>query len=968
MVEPVDPFRRAVRSPGYGKAVFFAALIVLIAAALALRLCALDKAPPWLWWDEATQGLDARDLLHGHFQVFFPRAQGKEPLYIYLSTPFVAAWDGQPFAVRLAGALTGVLMVPALVIAGRVLWRKRPMLGAWAGLLAAGFWVTNFWPQSINRIGFQVNAMPLMLTLAVVAWLNWTHRPTRGRAATFGLLAGLALATYLAARITPLLWLALYLLLPSATRRRLRPSLVWALGGFALAAGPLLIYFLLQPGEALARVDSFANLYQAPTLRGQIALLLVSVKQVLGGFLGFTGDPIPRHNIPNRAPFSPALAALFGLGLVLALWSLRRWSERGRTLLLWWAALCIPAVLSANSNPHFPRLLAALAPAFLLAAWPIAALVGWLRGTQRSPALRRALVVATAAAAALLIVAEGANTAQAYFVTWAQHTDLYTWYQGEVWSLAQRAADGERIIAPLDADSAGGLDYAFSNAPIQHLEVDEATVSDWLTAHVTDAAGGRVSAPVWEEEPYIYADPLELVPYYLDREGAQLSEAHAHGYRLLTFNVGPQPQFAAAGRVVTLNQPFSPTLTLTGARWGAASPNADRNDDTAAAGTRFWAVLTWQVATAGPRPAGIRVAVDVVDAVGHRLETSEKPLWDPRLPAISGPERVLHTYHLITVPGTQAPGPVTLEARAYDAATMAPLRPPAGTSRFTVALAAATVTPAQQPVAVETLHITHPMTATLGPLSLLGLDAFPSTAAPGQEVTLRLYWRVTSALTAGQAYTVTLGERAAGGRVTLPAGLTAGQVVHTYADLRVPADMASGVYPLMLRGADGKAAQLGQLGVAGRPRQFEPPTLSQTANTAFGGALTLLGLSETPATLHAAAGQAITITLVWRANGTPAADLVRFVHLLGPDGKPLAQLDTPPCGGECPASSWLPGEMIVDRVQLTLPAGLAAGSYPLAVGWYDRSAAGAPRLPVRDAAGAPAAGDLFVLPVKVVSP
>ena len=107
-------------------------LVALTGLALILRTWDLNTTPPWLWWDEATQGLDARSLLSGQFRVFFPSAMGKEPLYIYLTTPFVAAWDGEPFAVRLAGALLGALMVPALYAAGRALWPARPTSGCGA--------------------------------------------------------------------------------------------------------------------------------------------------------------------------------------------------------------------------------------------------------------------------------------------------------------------------------------------------------------------------------------------------------------------------------------------------------------------------------------------------------------------------------------------------------------------------------------------------------------------------------------------------------------------------------------------------------------------------------------------------------------------------------------------------------------------------------------------------------------------
>jgi hypothetical protein len=65
-----------------------------------------------------------------------------------------------------------------------------------------------------------------------------------------------------------------------------------------------------------------------------------------------------------------------------------------------------------------------------------------------------------------------------------------------------------------------------------------------------------------------------------------------------------------------------------------------------------------------------------------------------------------------------------------------------------------------------------------------------------------------------------------------------------------------------------------------------------------------------------------------------------FVHLLGsqnPDtGSPLwAQGDSEPCRGFYPTSSWHEGEIVVDRIELTIPPGAPSGQYDLAMGFYD---------------------------------
>ncbi|MFN8532112.1 MAG: glycosyltransferase family 39 protein [Dehalococcoidia bacterium] len=66
------------------------------------------------------------------------------------------------------------------------------------------------------------------------------------------------------------------------------------------------------------------------------------------------------------------------------------------------------------------------------------------------------------------------------------------------------------------------------------------------------------------------------------------------------------------------------------------------------------------------------------------------------------------------------------------------------------------------------------------------------------------------------------------------------------------------------------------------------------------------------------------LKLVWEAIATPRADLSVFVHLAGPDGRPIAQADGPPAGGLMPTTTWAPGERVVD-IRRDRPTGSAAG-------------------------------------------
>lgn len=77
----------------------------------------------------------------------------------------------------------------------------------------------------------------------------------------------------------------------------------------------------------------------------------------------------------------------------------------------------------------------------------------------------------------------------------------------------------------------------------------------------------------------------------------------------------------------------------------------------------------------------------------------------------------------------------------------------------------------------------------------------------------------------------------------------------------------------------------------------------------------------------------LTFTLTWQTVEPIADDYTVFVHLLA-NGEKIAQADTRPCDGQCPTSSWQPGEVIVDRHQLPWSPDRPPGPYQLVIGLY----------------------------------
>ena len=132
--------------------------------------------------------------------------------------------------------------------------------------------------------------------------------------------------------------------------------------------------------------------------------------------------------------------------------------------------------------------------------------------------------------------------------------------------------------------------------------------------------------------------------------------------------------------------------------------------------------------------------------------------------------------------------------------------------------------------------------------------------------------------------------------------------------------------------SSGDAVQLGSIKLTGRSHAFE--TLSDPPLGRFGDALELVSGQLEPAQVRSA--EKVTVKLRWRAAAELQQAYKVFVHVLDPAGQQLvAQRDAEPQDGGAPTTGWVVGEVIDDAYAVALPAGLAAGDYPVEVGVYD---------------------------------
>jgi hypothetical protein len=126
---------------------------------------------------------------------------------------------------------------------------------------------------------------------------------------------------------------------------------------------------------------------------------------------------------------------------------------------------------------------------------------------------------------------------------------------------------------------------------------------------------------------------------------------------------------------------------------------------------------------------------------------------------------------------------------------------------------------------------------------------------------------------------------------------------------------------------------VGALRVTAPERVFTAPDIANPLNAQLGP----VSLHSAAWPTHAAPGQNLSLTFVWRANDFLPHSYRVFVHLMDAEGNLRAQSDGVPADWTRPTSGWLPGEFISDTRALALPADLPPGTYALFAGMYFES-------------------------------
>jgi 4-amino-4-deoxy-L-arabinose transferase-like glycosyltransferase len=432
-------------------------MVAILLVATALRLAAFGDVPPGLYHDEAYHGLDVLEILSGHFSLYFPANNGREPLFIYLIALTVGVLGKSPFALRLAAFPVGILTVATTMAMGKALLSRR------VGVLGSAVLAVTLWHVHLSRVGFRAVLLPLFIALTLwqvaLGFKGIARQETQDRKCPkpkaqspkphswwwhcilAGIFYGLSFYTYSAARFTPVALglFGLYVLMTQPALRNPQSAirnLLWRGVGltvlvFSLVIAPLAVYTLNHPDVVLGRLGQ-VSVFDPTINKGDVwGTLGTHTLRTLAMFF-VRGDRIWRHNVPWRPVFDPVLGAAFLVGLLVALRRARRDAAMG-FVLIWTALMSLPTLL-AEDAPHFLRAVGVLP----VVALPPALGLDWLAQSIKFHIPNPKAQVGRTAFLILALLFGLVSTGWAYFGEYGSDPMAGYWFESGAAALAGR--------------------------------------------------------------------------------------------------------------------------------------------------------------------------------------------------------------------------------------------------------------------------------------------------------------------------------------------------------------------------------------------------------------------------------------------------------------------------------------------------------------------------------------------------
>ena len=921
-------------------------LYVFLLFAFALRVWRLDVQN--IWWDEA-RNIDV--ALRPLAAIPLAPELDIHPPGYFILLHFWTKWAGHTaFATRFFSVWFGVLLIPLVVALARRMRMTTASIFAALYVTLAPFLIGEAQETRMYTLAF------VLLTLTAIAMWDLL----RGHRRAWIGLGVLTAASVLVHYSTVFVLIALYLYaFAYATYRVFRPgphaqhpaphptptplsqrqpttpySLLITRYSPLLFAGLLsVILFLPQAPRAYQQIAPYGNPNLIVPTFGEY------VRQLWHAYT--VGIPAEGAWVPYALT---GLALILGVGLVYEMWA-----RRGRTLWMPLAFLLTATILPVLLYYAILVRRATFAPRYISFVLPfLALLIGMaLRGWWR---VHRG-------------VGGGITVALLAMLVLGIHADQFNprYFREDTAGLARWlvAHTGPDDIVLIDVPYPLGFYYPrFSKnpdvppdgpediAPAYYLFVDIHHVDERLN----QLAAGKTRV-FWVQWYKSDTDPRGAVDFLLRKYGVHAGKTAFRGYTVDWYHMPEDVHYRLAEGLRSVRVTFDGRVqTVNVAAYQAPPVPADvlRASDEGWTPRPVWAVVDWQ--RVGDATSPYKVSARLHDPLGQVVAQDDRRLISDRHLAFPYWQEgeIARNVYLLRLPLGTPPGTYALTLRVYNPQDLSPLpaKDDAGQPQgpdavvATVRVGKATLFPPVTPVALKDAAI-----------SLVKYEVGRQEAAPGTVVPISLLW-VKEEATEGEPLRVQLLLLDEAGRAhsfdEMPPvswyptnRWEVGEVVRGTLPWRLAPDTPNGTYRVHLRLVDRfgqilDETDLGSLQVKGRPHRFQVPTVEHPLAPPphFDDVAALLGYDMAGEMKE---GGHITVTLVWQALNPSHRNYKVSVQLLDASNRVLAQEDHIPLRGEAPTTSWLPGEILQDRFEVTLPKGTSVRVTRVVVVMYDEA-------------------------------
>lgn len=368
-------------------------LIGVILVAVFFRFYQIVEMPGGLFPDEAANGLDINLMEQGKLQPFYDRGNGREALFFYMEWASVAAFGRGPWQHHIVSALVGLLAVLGGFLVTRKLftfqhpgdktveWRATNL-----ALLGSFLMAISTWHTVLSRTAFRANLIPLFTTFTFYFLLRAYAAATKDKRLLWAFITGATFAlgfySYIAYRmmVPILLVLSVWPFFAEGAKKSIqkywKAGIIFALT-FIIFIFPIAKYFYTHPGSFVGRSGE-VSIFNPELNQGHAAATFMEVvKESLGAYFA-NGDLNWRHNISGYPFLSPVISPFFALGLILVTFFAlryvlmpRRFSGDWKHLLLglWFWAMLLPVVTTAEGIPHGLRSIGTIPAVFIISAF-----------------------------------------------------------------------------------------------------------------------------------------------------------------------------------------------------------------------------------------------------------------------------------------------------------------------------------------------------------------------------------------------------------------------------------------------------------------------------------------------------------------------------------------------------------------------------------------------------------------------